>query len=242
MKQLIILILILCFGQNNFAQYIEKHNLSFKGSSYDAIIFKVDSFISKGFSILENNSGKTEAEIFESISVPFFAINAGATNPNCNLLGLYINDSQPFQPLNNNTGEGNFYMQPNGYIGFINADIEINSASKFNSSFPFITAVQNGPMLIVDNAININFKINSSNKNIRAGVGVFKNKNDKFLVFAVSNNPVTFYQFASFFLEKYKCNNALNLEGGVNCSMHLPSYKRSPSYNKTICKYLIIKP
>ena len=240
MKLLFFLIISFCFAKQNFAQYLEKQNLNFHGTSFDAIILKIDSNISNRFYVLENDGTKTEEQIFESIQGSFFAVNAGSTDANCDLLGLYIKEKITLQPVNLNNGEGNFYIQPNGFIGFLNNEIEIKNASKFNSSVLYNNAIQNGPMLISDNVINPAFNINSTNKNFRVGVGTFSSNNGKFMVFAISNSPLSFYQFAAFFSEKFKCNNALVLEGGDACSMHLPTYKKTPSTTKQSCKYLIL--
>jgi uncharacterized protein YigE (DUF2233 family) len=240
MKPLFFWMIFFCFAKQNFAQYLEKQNLNFNGISFDAIIFKIDSNISKHFYVLENDGTKTEKQIFESIQGSFFAVNAGATDVNCDLLGLYIKEKNPLQPLNLNNGEGNFYIQPNGFIAFLKNEIEIKNASKFNSSVLYNNAIQNGPMLISDNVINPAFNINSSNKNFRVGVGTFFSNNGQFIVFAMSNSPLSFYQFAAFFSNKFKCNNALVLEGGDACSMHMPTYKKSPSNIKKSCKYLVV--
>jgi hypothetical protein len=240
MKPLFFLMISFCFAKQNFAQYLEKQNLNFNGISYDAIIFKVDSNISNRFYVLENDGTKTEEQIFESIQGSFFAVNAGTTDANCDLLGLYIKEKVPTQPINLNNGEGNFYIKPNGFIGFLNNEIDIKNATKFNSSVSYQNAIQNGPMLISDNVINPNFNVNSTNKNFRVGVGTFFSNNGQFMVFALSNSPLSFYQFAAFFSEKFKCNNALVLEGGEACSMHLPTYKKTPSNTKKSCKYFVL--
>ena len=87
-------------------EYLEKQNLNFHGTSFDAIILKIDSNISNRFYVLENDGTKTEEQIFESIQGSFFAVNAGSTDANCDLLGLYIKEKITLQPVNLNNGEG----------------------------------------------------------------------------------------------------------------------------------------
>jgi uncharacterized protein YigE (DUF2233 family) len=67
-------------------------------------------------------------------------------------------------------------------------------------------------MLLNDGKINKLFNPKSNNFNIRNGVGILPN-ND--LIFAISTNKVTFYDFAKFFKGK-GCLNALYLDGYVS--------------------------
>jgi len=56
---------------------------------------------------------------------------------------------------------------------------------------------------------------------IRSGVGVRK---DGIIVFALSRTPVTFYDFADLFLTKFKCPNALFLDGDIS-AFYAPDVK-----------------
>ncbi len=73
-------------------------------------------------------------------------------------------------------------------------------------------ATQSGPMLVVDGEINKLFDPNSHNFNIRNGVGILPNNE---LIFAISINKVSFYDFARYFKEQ-GCSNALFLDGYIS--------------------------
>ena len=62
------------------------------------------------------------------------------------------------------------------------------------------------------------FKKGSSNVQIRNGVGILPDGN---LIFAMSKEPVNFYDFAQYF-ESLGCKNALYLDGFVSRT-YLPS-------------------
>lgn len=236
-------LLYLAFSCNLFSQVLEKHNYQYKNASYDVIIFKIDSTISNRFQVFENVNLVTEKTLFEDLSKKgsFFIANAGIVDTACNLLGLYINNSNEISDINLNTGSGNFYLQPNGFIGFKDGDIVVKKAEEYDKSEKFLSAVQSGPMLVIDGSINSKFDKKSKNKNLRVGVGVYTSNADKFLVFGISNSPVSFYQFASLFLEKFNCKNVLNLESGSISSMNLPSIRKNYSDHKILCKYLFLR-
>jgi uncharacterized protein YigE (DUF2233 family) len=67
-------------------------------------------------------------------------------------------------------------------------------------------------MLVIDGEINKVFDSNSRHYYIRNGVGILPNNE---LVFAISTNKVSFYDFARHFKEQ-GCSNALFLDGYVS--------------------------
>jgi uncharacterized protein YigE (DUF2233 family) len=67
-------------------------------------------------------------------------------------------------------------------------------------------------MLLIDGRINPIFSENSNNTYIRNGVGILPNNE---LIFAISKNKVTFFDFANYFKEQ-GCTNALYLDGYVS--------------------------
>lgn len=234
-----VIVLILSFC-NAHAQIQEKFNLQYKNAAYDIFVLRVDSSLTSRFQILDNTNLLPESIYFDSLQQKglFFAVNAGIVDSVCNLLGLQISKGIKIQDVNTHSGFGNFYLMPNGFFALGENDVLIKKTDEYNVFNNYSCATQSGPMLIVDSSINKQFDMNSKNKNIRVGVGIFINASGKFLVFAISNTAVTFHQFASLFLEKYKCSNALNLESGPYCSMRLPSSKKTSSITKKVCKYL----
>jgi len=150
-----------------------------------------------------------------------FATNAGMYLKNNEPKGLYIENGIEINSIDKKTeGYGNFYMQPNG-IFFIKKDSAfVSTTSEYlkNDLNKALFATQSGPMLLIDDTINSKFAKNSTHLNIRSGVGVTK-KNE--IVFIRSKVPVTFYELAKLFKEKYHCNNALYLDGVIS-RMYLP--------------------
>lgn len=225
------------------AQIEEKSNFRFQNAMYDILILKVDSLVTRNITIIDNLELSSEKEIYDSLSNLglFFALNAGIVDSSCNLLGLCINKGNITQDINTNSGSGNFYLMPNGFIGFEGQNVVIRSSSEYDKANSFKTAVQSGPMLVIDSVINTKFDKNSKNKHRRLGVGTYQEKGEQFLVFATSLTEVSFFEFATLFIEKYNCKNALNIESGTVCTFHLPSSMNIYSPTKTTCKYLYLK-
>jgi len=75
-------------------------------------------------------------------------------------------------------------------------------------------AVQSGPLLLRDGQIHPAFDPKSENRKLRSGVGVFANGPS--LVFVLSEDRVTFYEFATFFRDHLHCRDALYLDGEIS--------------------------
>jgi len=146
-----------------------------------------------------------------------FAMNGGMFMTNNAPLGLYIQEQRVVNGLNTASGEGNFYLKPNGvfYITNANKAVVCTSGDFVNNNIKYAT--QSGPMLVIDGGIHPAFKKGSANLNIRNGVGILP---DNRIVFAMSKEEVNFYDFALFF-KNLGCKNALYLDGFVS-RMYLP--------------------
>ena len=75
-------------------------------------------------------------------------------------------------------------------------------------------------MLVINFKIHPDFKEGSTNLNIRNGVGILS---DNSIVFAMSKEPINFYDFANYF-KSLGCKNALYLDGLVSRT-YLPEKK-----------------
>ncbi len=147
-----------------------------------------------------------------------FAINGGMFKGDYSPKGLYIENGKQIHPIDKKKGRGNFYMKPNGVLYITDKKIpSICKTTDFKNNKHIQYATQSGPMLIINGQIHPTFKPNSKHVNIRNGVGVLP---DNKLLFAISKEPVNFYDFASFFLRK-GCKNALFLDGMLS-EMYLP--------------------
>lgn len=142
-----------------------------------------------------------------------FAMNAGMYTTDNSPLGLYIEKGKTISSLNTKSGEGNFYLKPNGvfYISNNNKAIVCKTEDfKANTSIKYAT--QSGPMLVINGKIHPEFKEGSSRLNIRNGVGILP---DNSILFAISKKEISFYDFAKYFQNK-GCKNALYLDGFVS--------------------------
>jgi uncharacterized protein YigE (DUF2233 family) len=165
-----------------------------------------------------------QGEILESIqnlikfvdgkhSKLLFATNAGMYKADHSPKGLFIQNQKTLAPLDTSSGEGNFYLKPNG-VFYLAADNTpyICKTADFIDTGQIKLATQSGPMLLVNGAVHAAFKAGSTNLNIRNGVGVLPNNH---ILFAMSKKEINFYDFAAYF-KKMGCRNALYLDGFVS--------------------------
>jgi uncharacterized protein YigE (DUF2233 family) len=242
-NQLLASFLLLTMHTAN-GQFQEKKNLVYKNGTYAVFKIRVDTGNLKKISIIQNEGGLNETDFFAKtkINLPvYFAITASIVDSGCSPLGLFVKEKKVGKTLNTvASGDGNFYLlPPNGYFAIGDSTAVVASSASYNSGMSYDIAIQSGPMLVLDGNMN-KFPKDSKNKNIRCGVGVSVSKAGTYLVFAKSLNPVTFYQFASLFIDKFDCRNALNLESGPNCSMYLPSVALPYRNNVSVCNYIVL--
>lgn len=141
------------------------------------------------------------------------AMNGGMYTTEQAPLGLYVENGRELVRLNTSTGKGNFHMIPNGVFGIRNDTVAfLCTSAQYPGSKDVSFATQSGPMLVVRGTINAEFTAGSKNLNIRNGVGI---RADGQLVFAISKEPVNFYDFASAFIAA-DCTDALYLDGFVS--------------------------
>jgi len=241
---LILLYTVVAVGSGK-AQFTETHNYTYNSGIYDIFILKLDSSIGNGCKIVSNHDSLPEAKFFDRIGLTnYFAITASIVDSSCSPLGLFVTGDTVFKKINLiNKGFGNFYnILPNGifYVTDKN-EIGIKVSAEFDTSSKYRCAIQTGPILVNKGVVNTGLTKNSINKFIRCGIGIYKDKDGRHLVFAKSNSPVNYYDFASLFLNAFKCDMALTLESGIHCSLHFPSAKIKYSDKIICCKYLLFK-
>lgn len=144
----------------------------------------------------------------------YFATNAGIFGEDYAPLGLYVENGKELIPVNRDTmSPGNFFMQPNGIFAIYDSSAEINLTQSFKPRESLRYATQSGPMLVSKGRINQRFDKRSPNRLIRSGVGIIDKHT---IVFIISRDSVTFYEFARVFRHKYRCRNALYLDGVIS--------------------------
>ena len=142
------------------------------------------------------------------------AMNAGMFREDFSPLGLLVMNGRQVHRINLATGFGNFYMKPNGVFVLTTVGARIVESSRYGSvEDPVILATQSGPMLVSAGAIHPGLNPDGTSHNIRNGIGVV-NANE--VIFAISDEPVTFYEFALLFRDRLKCPDALYLDGSVS--------------------------
>lgn len=150
-----------------------------------------------------------------------FATNGGMYKKDNSPQGLYIENKITKNAIDTANGNGNFYLKPNG-VFYITTDKKPNicPTKEFVATGQIKYATQSGPMLVIDGKIHNAFKENSTNLNIRNGVGILPNNQ---VVFVISKEEINFYDFAAYF-KQMGCKNALYLDGFVSRT-YLPEKK-----------------
>jgi L-ascorbate metabolism protein UlaG (beta-lactamase superfamily) len=126
-------------------------------------------------------------------------------------------------------GPGNFHLKPNGVFWTSLDDdgvrgAHVSTTESFLVAAHFIrNATQSGPMLVIDGNIHPKFLKDADSRKYRNGVGV---RDDGSSVFAISDQPVTFFEFATFMRDDMETPNALYLDGTIS-RLHAPGLARS---------------
>jgi uncharacterized protein YigE (DUF2233 family) len=152
-----------------------------------------------------------------------FATNGGMFHADYKPVGLLVEDGIERSPLNLGSGDGNFFLKPNGvFLVSDDGTAAIVRSEKFPRSRHGVrAATQSGPLLVIDGKINPAFKEGSANRFVRSGVGVIDSHT---VIFAISNEPVNFWDFAHLFRDVLRCKNALYLDGAIS-KFYLPGTK-----------------
>ena len=152
-----------------------------------------------------------------------FAMNAGMYHGNFSAVGLCVSGGQQFTPLNTANGEGNFFLKPNGVFAITEAGARVIESSEYPNLRGVILASQSGPLLVRGGKIHPAFNANSESRLFRNGVGV---SSPDIAIFAISDVPINFYEFATLFRDKLHCPDALFFDGTVS-SLYSPELKRN---------------
>ncbi|WP_330082853.1 phosphodiester glycosidase family protein [Methylocystis iwaonis] len=181
-----------------------------RGETYGAFSRLADDLSSKGQSLI-------------------FAMNAGMYGEDFSPVGLYVEAGKMSHAANTANGAGNFHLKPNGVFWIDGAWASVTETGRFlRSGVRTAYATQSGPMLLIGGRINPHIHESGTSEKFRNGVGVF----DGHVVrFAISNQPVTFHQFASLFRDRLKCADALFLDGGSASALYAPSISRHDRFH-----------
>jgi len=152
-----------------------------------------------------------------------FAMNAGMYREDRTPVGLYVERGRVVGRADTRPGPGNFHMKPNGVFWIDGGDAGVTETARFLSSkLRPAYATQSGPMLVIHGRINPRIHDSGTSEKIRNGVGV---ADGRIVRFAISNQPVTFHQFAHLFRERLRCPDALFLDGSIS-ALYAPEISR----------------
>ncbi len=156
-----------------------------------------------------------------------FAMNGGMYDEALKPVGLYVEGGKTLHKLNRRNGAGNFHLKPNGvfYVkGGKGGVMETEAFAK--SGIKPELATQSGPMLVIDGAIHPKLSPTGTSEKYRNGVGAIDATH---LVFVISDQTVSFYNFAKLFRDGLKCRNALFLDGSIS-SLYAPELSRNDQF------------
>ncbi len=143
-----------------------------------------------------------------------FAMNAGMYREDYSPLGLFVANGHQVHRINLASGYGSFYLKPNGVFVLSPAGARLVESSEYGSiQEPVTLATQSGPLLVRAGVVNPILDPKGTSRFIRNGVGVV-NANE--VVFAITSEPVNFYEFARLFRDQLECTDALYLDGSIS--------------------------
>nr|WP_234988724.1 phosphodiester glycosidase family protein [Tropicibacter naphthalenivorans] len=144
-----------------------------------------------------------------------FAMNAGMYHEDRSAVGHYVENGVEQMRVISNPGPGNFGLLPNGIFCIRPQRADVIETRDFLEQKPDCRdATQSGPMLVIDGELHPRFLPDSTSRYIRNGVGT--SQDGTRVVFAISNNTVTFHEFARLFRDALGLPNALFLDGNVS--------------------------
>ncbi len=158
-----------------------------------------------------------------------FAMNAGMYGEDFSPVGLFVESGKTLRDANTNGGAGNFHMKPNGVFWIDGVRVGVTETGRFlKSRARPAYATQSGPMLLVNGRVNPHIHDSGTSEKMRNGVCVSQGHVARF---AISNQPVTFHQFAKLFRDRLKCSDALFLDGGSASAIYAPSLSRHDRFH-----------
>lgn len=160
-----------------------------------------------------------------------FAMNAGMFQADFAPVGLYVEHGQELRGLNKMDSPAgvhpipNFYKKPNGVFYVRGREAGVLTTDQFLQVRPKADyATQSGPMLVINDELHPAFIKGSSDRTRRTGVCVTEPGK---VNFAISDDPINFYDFARFFRNHLGCSNALFLDGGNGAGLYAPELARN---------------
>ena len=209
----------LAFMSLNAVAYAGCAPQAYNGHSYTVCGFDVQTEHVELFNLDQNdiplgNFDRLSQKLRTDGKTLIFAMNAGMYDQNLRPIGLYVENGAEAKRLNRRNGGGNFHLKPNGVFYIAGGKAGVMETEAFaKSGIQPDFATQSGPMLVINNKIHPRLSPTGTSFKIRNGVCVV---DDHMAMFAISNDPVGFYDFASLFKDQLGCKNALFLDGSIS--------------------------
>jgi len=144
-----------------------------------------------------------------------FAVNGGMYGDDLKPIGYFVQKGERLKELNRATGDGNFYMKPNGVFFGTGSKWRVLGSNTFFETVgdrpDFGT--QSGPLLLIDGKLHPEIQDDGPSRAIRNGVGVDASGKAHFVI---SGAPISFGQLARFYRDELKIGTALYLDGQVS--------------------------
>lgn len=154
-----------------------------------------------------------------------FAMNAGMFRPDFSPVGLLVQDGREVSPLNLSDGDGNFFLKPNGVFFISETGPRVVESAEYPALARGVRlATQSGPLLVRNGVLHPAINAGSTSRLPRNGVGVSGDT----VIFVISEQPVNFYEIATYFRDELRCPDALYLDGVVS-SLYSADLRRSDS-------------
>lgn len=144
-----------------------------------------------------------------------FAMNGGMYGDDLKPIGYYVENGERLKELNRDTGEGNFYMKPNGVFFGTGSKWQVLGSNTFFNTVEDRPqfGTQSGPLLLVDGKLHPQIQDDGPSRAIRNGVGVDAGGKAHFVI---SDAAISFGQLARYFRDEVKVTQALYLDGQVS--------------------------
>lgn len=201
--------------------------ISHEGAGYTVCRFSLRAFQVRLF--LTDPDGQFYTSLTTLVRSPAgaglaMAMNAGMYHSDLRPVGLYVEDGRQLTRPNTAGGPGNFHMKPNGvfFIADGRAGV-LETGAYLKRRPPASLATQSGPMLVINGRLHPRFSDEGRSRKIRNGVGVV---DPSTVVFAISDEPVSFGAFARLFRDGLGARNALYLDGSVSV-LHAAELRRT---------------
>ncbi len=195
-------------------QAVVHENLDYTICKADPRVETLTLFRQGGDGTLLGSFSRVDAHLAPRQQKLSFAMNAGMYHRDRSPVGLYVENGAEQARLIPNAGPGNFGLLPNGVFCVNGTAAHVYETLAYQSDQPACTyATQSGPMLVIQGKLHPRFLIDSTSRYIRNGVGVDA---DGIVWFAISDQPVTFYEFGNLFKDRLETPNALYFDGNVS--------------------------